>query len=127
MNATARKWTIQFLLPWCDNFFLDDTKPEYNLKVFSASTFLNSLFMQFTKVLCADGSEIPQEMFDLWVRLAKKYVSMFNWMLRTNSLLRPENLTVIVNFLLRKGIVVRDFMPISKTVIYFPLMCDILT
>ena len=110
---------------------------QFNLKSYSATTFLNA-FTQLTKVLSVDA-EIPQEMFDLWLRLADKYVffshSSFPLLHYLSSLVppapfmflfilvmstyhygRPANLTVIVNFLLRKGITDRDLMPICKTV-----------
>ena len=106
---------------------------QFNLKSYSATTFLNA-FTQLTKVLFVDA-EIPQEMFDLWLRLADKYVflsrssfplpptllpspSLFLFILvmSTYHYGRPANLTVIVNFLLRKGITDRDLMPICKTV-----------
>jgi hypothetical protein len=113
---------------------------QFNLKAHTASTFLNAVFMHFTKVLSVDA-EIPQEMFDLWIRLAQKYsliyLSLFIYIIRlflldpflllhylylfsnlsvVLTITRPANLTIIVNFLLRKGITDRDLMPICKTV-----------
>ncbi|KYQ92922.1 hypothetical protein DLAC_05516 [Tieghemostelium lacteum] len=103
LNLQNRKWTIQFLLPWCNNISFSDG----TLHRFSPVGFLKLFFSVFTEGLTNinnvnnQSSELIPELIDLWLALAKN----------------QQNLSTIVNFLIRKGIVNKESMPICRILI----------
>eukprot|EP01132_Coremiostelium_polycephalum_P000442 gene442-559_t len=102
LNSNNKKWTIQFLLPWCNNISLSEG--ENRLQRFTPVGFLKSFFSVFTEPLTNinQSSEMMPELIDLWLNLARK---------------EPQNLTVIINFLVKKGITSKESMPICKILI----------
>ncbi|KAF2069993.1 hypothetical protein CYY_008685 [Polysphondylium violaceum] len=108
LNSLNKKWTIQFLLPWCNNISFSDSKLTRN----TPSEFLKALFTIITENIVAsmnggggnnnNVTEIMPELIDLWLGLAKK---------------DNQNLIVIINFLIKKGIVSKDSMPICRLLI----------
>jgi len=113
LNSVNKKWTIQFLLPWCQNISFSDGKLARN----TPSEFLKALFTIITENIVGtmnggnsnnnnnnnnNVTEIMPELIDLWLGLARK---------------DNQNLIVIINFLIKKGIVSKDSMPICRLLI----------
>ncbi|EGC32280.1 hypothetical protein DICPUDRAFT_155776 [Dictyostelium purpureum] len=107
LNTQNKKWTIQFLLPWCNNISFVEGRMTRMVPV----EFLKQFFAVLTESITPTGNntEMMPELIDLWLALARK---------------EPQNLMVIINFLVKKSISNRDHMPICKLIILYIYRMD---
>ncbi|KAN0023257.1 hypothetical protein ACTFIU_011424 [Dictyostelium citrinum] len=107
LNAQNKKWTIQFLLPWCSSISFAEGKMTRMTPV----EFLKQFFTTLTETITPTGNntEMMPELIELWLALARK---------------DPQNLIVIINFLVKKSISNRDHMPICKLIILYIYRMD---